>query len=248
MRAMAGRGRVVASVTAMAVAVGLTASGASASASAPTAPRVGACYDYTYQQSLSSSSPTGVVPCKGTHTAVTYQVGTVTGAAGKATSPTAPVVITTSGRACQLAQYKLEGFRIELSRVSFTWFVPTQAQWTAGARWFRCDAVLFSGKSYASIPRRFLSFAKSAAGLRAYRRCATKAGNIVACASAHAYRIKTFVRLGKLSAPWPGLAAVKARSYRLCSAALGRHPAFRTWPLRNGWVQAQRFSGCYVAG
>jgi hypothetical protein len=225
------------------------ASAPATAATKPPPPKVGACYNYTNKQSAAASSPTRAVSCAGRHTAVTYFVGTVTGTPARSTSPTSAAVVAQEGRACQLRWVSLMGARIGMSRANFTYFTPTVAQWKAGARWFRCDGVANALNALVTIPANFLTFARSAAGITAYKRCLTSTHLVTACSATHALMVKTYVVLGTATARFPGASALLTRTSTLCDAA-SPTPAvvWVTYPLAVGWAAGARTGDCYVTG
>lgn len=215
----------------------------------PPPPKVGACYSYTFAQAAASSSPTRPVSCAGRHTAVTYFVGTVTGTPARSKSPTAAAVVAQEARACQLHWVSLMGAKVVMTRASYSFFTPTAAQWKAGARWFRCDGVLRTANTYVSIPKNFLAFGRTSAGVTAYLRCLNAAQVIVACSTTHTLKVKTYVVLGTATARYPGTTATLNRALALCTKALPTLTVeFVNYPLADSWAAGARTSPCYVAG
>lgn len=236
-------------VAAIACMVSLPMLGVGAAQAAPSAPKVGACYAYSWKALDAASGPTKTVSCSKSHTAVTYYVGTFTGAAAAGTTPVNPAAVADSGSGCWAALVRKIGVKAAaLTRVKMGYFVPTQAQWTAGARWYRCDAVLAKSSSkLAPIPKNFLRSAKKASGISAYRRCLTAKGALVTCTSGKArYVARKYATLGSLSAPYPGNSGVSGTSMALCSRALGKAFKYATWPLADGWGLGQRQATCYA--
>lgn len=236
-------------VAAVACAVSLPMLGVSAAQAAPPPPKVGACYTYSWKALDAASGPTKTVSCSKSHTAVTYYVGTFTGAAAASTTPVSSATVADSGSGCWAALVRKVGVKAAaLTRVKMGFFVPTQAQWTAGARWYRCDAVLAKTSSaLAPIPKNFLRSVKKASGISAYRKCLTTRGKLVACTSGKArYVARKYATLGSLSAPYPGNSGVAGTSMALCSRALGKAFKYATWPLADNWSLGQRQATCYA--
>lgn len=236
-------------VAAVACLVSLPTIGVNAAQAAPPAPKVGACYAYTWKALNGDHGPTKTVSCSKPHTAVTYYVGTFTGAAATSPTPLNPAAVADSGSGCWAAFVRKVGVKAAaLTRVRMAYFVPTQAQWDAGARWYRCDATLAkSGTKVAPIPKNFLRSAKKAAGISAYRRCLTVQGKLVACTSGKAHFVaRANATLGSASSPYPGDGVVYLSSMQRCSRALGKAFKYATWPLADGWALGQRQATCYV--
>lgn len=239
--------RLSAAVVASVIALPLLGVGAAEAATTP--PKTGACYAYSVKALDAASGPTRTVSCSRTHTAVTYFVGTVTGPASAATSHVDPAVVLATGSGCRAALVRKIGVKAaSLTRITFGYFVPTQAQWAAGARWYRCDAVLAkSSSALGRIPKNFLRAVKTSAGIATYRRCLTKTGKIIACTSRKAYfSARKYATLGSASAAYPGDTGVADKSFSLCTRALGRAPKYATWPLADGWSIGQRQATCYL--
>jgi hypothetical protein len=223
--------------------------GAGSAHAATTAPKKGTCYTYSIKGLDAAHGPTRTVPCAKAHTAVTYYVGTVSGAAAASASPLDPSVVLASGRGCRAALVRRIGEKsAALTRVTYGFFVPTQAQWTAGARWYRCDAVLVkSSASLQTIPKNFLRVASRSAGIEAYRRCLTKGGSTVVCSASKArFVARKFVTLGSPASAYPGDLAVAQESFIRCKKALGTPARYATWPLADLWAFGQRTSTCYL--
>jgi hypothetical protein len=198
---------------------------------------------------MAYSSPTSPVSCTRRHTAVTFYVGTVTGAAAASASPIAVAVATQQGRGCVSKFRALESQRIYLSRAELIFYTPTAAQWQAGARWFRCDATLFTLNALANIPTNFLTVTRTIAGINAYRRCLTSTHALTSCALRHTHVARTYVTLAASTAAYPGPSATRSRSLTLCRRALGKAKvSYTTFPLVDGWSYGERTATCFVAG
>jgi hypothetical protein len=236
-------------VAALASVLALPMLGMAVADAAPAAPKKGACYAYSIKGLDAAYGPTKTVPCSTKHTAVTYYVGTVTGTAASSASPLDPAVVLATASGCRAAIVRKVGVKAaSLTRLTFGYFVPTPAQWAAGARWYRCDAVLAkSSGTLASIPKNFLRVVATAKGISTYRRCLTKGGKVVACTSGKAYFVaRKFVTLGTASAAYPGDAEVASSSFARCNRALAKPVRYATWPLAEGWSIGQRTSTCYL--
>lgn len=236
-------------VAALASVLALPMLGLGAAHAAPAAPKKGACYAYSIKGLDAAYGPKRTVSCSEKHTAVTYYVGTVTGAAASSASPLDPAVVLASGSGCRAAIVRKVGVKAtSLTRLTYGFFVPTPAQWAAGARWYRCDAVLAkSSSALASIPKNFLRAVATTKGISTYRRCLTKGGKVIACTSSKAYFVaRKFVTLASASAAYPGDAEVASSSFARCNRALGKTARYATWPLADLWAFGQRTSTCYL--
>ncbi len=237
----------------IAVALGgvlIPALGASpSSAAVPPAPAVGSCYNYTYDQSASAFSPTGKVDCATTHTAITYFVGTLKGAAATATWPTADAVTKQAGATCQGIAAARYGARLWKTRAGVVFYVPTSAQWKAGARWYRCDlALYYRSNVFSPIPVGYETRLKTAEGINRYARClaSDSVTSVVVCSKPHKYKVAAGVSLGAASDAYPGDAVVAKRAAYLCAKAVGAPLYFWVYPLRDAWFIGTRHARCYI--
>jgi len=236
----------------------LAASGVFTSPSASAAvatPRVGQCYNYTFAQAnTASASPTVAVSCFARHTAVTFYVGTVSGSAARSSTPTAIAVVLQVAQVCNLRLSSSLGSTVRLTRAfpANQVFVPTAAQWSAGARFYRCDADLASSNtSLAAIPSNFIPVIKTSTGVSRYRWCLTTRAATTSCAATHYYSAITWVSLGTATAPYPGAAVTTRRAESLCVGAISRlvkrrFAWYSVWPSSVNWAYGLRSATCFV--
>ena len=219
------------------------------------APRVGQCYNYTFAQAnTASASPTAAVSCSARHTAVTFYVGTVSGSTARSSTPTAAAVLLQVARVCNLRLSSSLGSTVRLTRAfpANQVFVPTVAQWSAGARFYRCDADLVSSNtSLAAIPSNFISVIKTSTGVSRYRWCLTARAATTSCTATHYYSAITWVSLVTATAPYPGAAVTARRAASLCAAAVSRlvnrrFAWYSLWPLSGNWAYGLRSATCFV--
>jgi hypothetical protein len=107
-------------------------------------PSVGECHDYSYRAIAHQSEDSPAEVCDGTQSAMTYAVVELpkrihvnTEDAGRYALPK-----------CDKAFAKALGGRPTtwaLTSYFTAWFIPTKAERRQGARWVRCDAVLYGG-------------------------------------------------------------------------------------------------------
>jgi Septum formation len=140
---------------ALAVAATLAPTSASAGLGDPEfeRPVVGECRAITYKEVFAQSNSTAPIPCSESHTANTFAAPLLPpeltwdssdAAIGKAVS-----------KKCGSAYFPFLG-GTDVTRAqtaySYAWFSPTQAQRDAGARWFRCDLILYRGTKLSPLP------------------------------------------------------------------------------------------------
>lgn len=247
---------------ASATAPGTTTAPGTATASTSTAtssalagvPRAGQCYRYSVAQSQASASPTAPVACSAPHTAWTFFVGRFSGRAARITTPLSPALDRPAMAACYARREAVLGTAVHLTRVRFAWFLPTPAQWSRGARWFRCDAVAVVGtSSYGLLPPRLPSVVADPVARESLRACARTAnGAVVPCTLRHDAKAVAWVRLGSATTVFPGPARILPLVTARCTAALAALPgapalAWSTWPVASSWSAGHRVATCYAA-
>lgn len=230
----------------------------------PAAPRNAACYRLTGRQLTRPTNTSKPVPCAGVHTARTIYVGTVdTVVDGHSVRVDSATVQKQVATACprRLAAY-VGGSRTsrDLSRLHVVWFSPTLAQSDRGARWFRCDLVVFAkGAALLELPRRdpLRRVLDRPRALDTYGLCGTAAPGApgferVACRLGHSWRAIDTIPLSGGNR-YPGARAVSRAGDAGCKAAARSRAADTLkftygweWPKAAQWAAGQRFGYCWV--
>lgn len=229
----------------------------------PPVPEEGACYDLDTSEITSPTSDVEPQRCREEHTARTFHVGTLrTRIAGRDLAVDSPRVARQPARTCPARLVEFLGGTPELralSRITTVWFTPTLAESEAGARWFRCDLVVF-GKDTRLLPLtgqdRFEGVLDRPEGPERYGLCGTaRPGSAgftrVACELRH-----TWVAIGTIpleGRDYPGTAAVRETGDQPCAdrvrAAAGLPLEFEygwEWPTRAQWEAGQRYGYCWA--
>lgn len=110
----------------------------------PPAPPNGACYHYTIKAVPRPSNNSARVACSAKHTALTIAVGALPQDTVYDQLLASAAVPQPVQRACLPAFHRQLGSTLlKAGRSIYDWdfFYPTEAQWAAGARWFRCDVI-----------------------------------------------------------------------------------------------------------
>ena len=144
------------------------------------------------------------------------------------------------------------------SLLTWAWFRPTDEQWEAGARWFRCDVVGGGEQSETLV-----ELPETAEGLLLgqpddkWMVCAdgeTVAGSVkLACDQPHTWRAVTTIVLGQPKDPYPGQRLVEVKTRDFCSESVGawlnyplEYDYGYTWFHEPEWNAGNRRSICWA--
>lgn len=224
-----------------------------------TPPLLGACRSLEPKDLVAATNHSVTVDCQRPHTAQTFVVGdlpTSTGA-GYDDPGHGRYVYDTCQKALG-AHLGAEESTVLRSRLSWSWFRPSEKGWTKGARWFRCDVI--GGPAEATELRNLPTetqgmFANDFpdAWLTCARGQSTDQDSKVACDQPHDWRAVTTVKIDEPGAPYPGDRIVEVRSRDFCRdsvrAWLGYPPDFDfsyTWFREDRWAGGNRRSICWA--
>lgn len=167
---------------------------------------------------------------------------------------------TIASRACDTAWEETNGGTWKtraLSGLSWAWFKPTQAQYVAGANWYRCDLVTNTSRlePLPTKPHRLLG--TGGAIPDRWRQChrgdvTEDEGQRVACSRRHNWRLFRIVRLGADSEKkLPGVDELGKRGQERClgatADAYGPVEAYFIVPGRDQWKDGYRHIPCWAA-
>jgi Septum formation len=223
--------------TALAVLLGLPSPG---QAAAPAKPRTGQCHQLTYRQSWATSDAKKPVSCTKRHNLQTIAV---------VTSPTSLDGLTEDQRSelavsvCRPKLAKVLG-RTATVREQTAWsdwfFIPTDAQIAAGARWIRCDLGLLASGRAAGLPHKRLSRSVIGSHIESSeRRCLTAKTWVTPCSHKHAYRSIAAFTIHQSA--YPTAADVVPNAKRACPKTWD----YARWPTEYGWAHGNRVAVCY---
>lgn len=115
-------------------------------------PTVGDCHDYDLAGLMKPSDTSSPVDCATTHTAKVFKVFMLPDSTSWSDEDAVSRLVT---QRCSPAWREWLGWS-DLTRAltaySWAWFQPTKAERDQGARWVRCDVVLYGGNSIAPLP------------------------------------------------------------------------------------------------
>lgn len=208
------------------------------------APEVGVCYDMTRSEAAAVTHEAPGISCSGPHTTMTYHVGQFPADSSIAANETA-------SRGCEqnLPQgVGLTASAVKSSILTWIWFEPTTEQWSAGARWYRCDVIArHDDGTFESLPAARSPFFLDGVP-DDYFRCMRERGEEgvpVTCDQAHGYRwAGTFEGTGKT---WPRRAALLEQASQHCPSITGTTTWWVTWPSADSWASGDREMACYKA-
>jgi Septum formation len=241
-----------------------------------TTPAVGACWNATVAQAdeWADWRGTAATSCARSHSLYTYQVGAITGESGSswasASDPSAlrATVQTKAASACHLSTL-LPDEKWNQQLIEAFFFVPTEAQWRAGARWVRCDVgVLKTGttiadESFRALPASIMTFVRAVrSDPERFEFCinsnesVSEAGpldnpdaTIADCTKDPQWKLAAHANLpGAAGAAFPDDATANAESTKICApAASGDGQVWLAYlPTKAGWAAGDRTVDCWV--
>jgi len=120
------------------------------------APVVGDCWGSTFDKAARSANWSGdPVDCSAGHQLYTYAIATVASSATTWKDSSGDLDGTIASRGSEACDAKLAAFLPDLpagGRLTYFFFVPSEAQWSDGARWVRCDLAQFAVGSLLATP------------------------------------------------------------------------------------------------
>jgi Septum formation len=228
----------------------------------PPAPDVGTCRNLTYSDISRFSNDDPKTPCRKSHTSYTFEVKKLpSDVAFEGVQIANDAVQNSAATACRKSFGRFIGgdpATQALSRLTVTYFVPTQADFDLGAHWVRCDVVaLQAANMLGTLPRNVHNLLSSPDALRRYGVCSngepgSAAVRLVMCNQAHGFRAVAAIRLGDDTARYPDPQVVRSGGEQRCKAYLdqllgpeGGYTYAWTYPSPKDWRAGQRFGYCW---
>lgn len=207
------------------------------------APAPRSCFNLSGSQTQALTNASTPVDCYSRHTTLTYYVGLFPA------DSLAPIR-SVARRGCRRnvrTQLDLTPQQLRSSVLDLVWFQPSTTQWSAGARWYRCDLLARnpSGDSLKRLPDGSSPFTDGIPD-NLFRCIRDNDGSAVqvTCDRPHDYR-------------WAGSFPAKGRPYPKneetalaladgpCSRLTGTRDWYVTWPSRTAWAQGERQLDCF---
>lgn len=210
------------------------------------APAVGACYRLNARRARASTNDSAPVDCFDDHTTYTYHVGTFP---ADAVTPDLEQI----SREC--ANRLAEGVGLSRRRLGGTiidwiYFEPTTTQWSAGARWFRCDANAPANGRLRELPGGSAPIFDTDQIEPKYLRCISdpdldgRNGQVVTCDRPHDYEWAGPFE-AEATGGYPGRDRFLKIAEKPCGRITGADSWWVTWPLEDGWSTGDRTMTCY---
>ena len=236
--------------------------GSAAPVRATEAPRPddGRCYRLTYKQAIAPTTGAKHVPCRSSHTARTFHVGTFDAVVdGHLLAVDSAHVQDQIATDCtrRLGRH-LGGSAddVALSMFRVVWFSPTLAQSDAGADWYRCDVIALAREDQlARLPGDTQGALDAGDGLESWGTCGTAEPGTarferVICSAHHTWRAIAVVRHD--GTRYPGARALTAdrESCEDPARAAADDPLKVVFsylaPTRQQWSAGQHYGTCWV--
>lgn len=230
-------------------------------------PQVGDCwFEKHYEETHDWQFWEGkdAVDCATKHNAITYRVRDLPPAFDASPSPERedgnlpPIYVRAIKSICDTTSLRRYS-GADLSRVTAYWYLPSQEQWSHGARWIRCDLTVhrlgsrLSADSLELLPatleqvdeRPEADYALCTRGVDPTAAYAV----VVSCASDSAewrfYALYAYPDEPTL--PFPGTAAIEERGKSLCGYTNPGVMVNISQPTEHGWPSGYRTIYCFVA-
>lgn len=217
----------------------------SAEAAVPAAPVVGSCHTYNWATYLASSDPSDPVPCTTAHVARTVFVGRLWTGEAYSTLLSDPKIGLSVFKQCMIPTQQAIGpwKTVAVAGYSGSSFFPTQAEYNAGARWFRCDVVLPGAGHLYPIPNQHPEAVPLSPGQARCIHMTSQGGIAVACAAPHTYRAAGVVWAPGAAYPSRTTWISIARAH--CPALVRSSNWFVTWAGPLHWTAGDHYLTCY---
>jgi len=216
----------------------------SATAPAFTEPEKGECRNLSAEDVPPRSNDTEPVDCSRRHTALTFLVGTYPARFERLTRQARVFASHRCGKAWRDA-IGIEPTDLPLTVLSFGFFSPTEKEWNAGARFFRCDLLAYDDTDLIALPGKGRLPLLAGTVPDALARCITDGNQQLPCSRPHDYRAVGTRELLGSSSSYPTRADFLARAGRFCPPLTGTSRWWATWPSEESWTAGARLMTCY---
>jgi hypothetical protein len=206
------------------------------------APVVGQCFDMSVAELAEASYVEAAVDCAAEHTSPVIAVAQVP----DGMSYDSAALVRFALETCLPEQRKLLGtsqLGLRLTAYNLGYFGPTADQQAAGARWLRCDAVLYAGSKLAPLPGR-MKVGKYPFSDKVARCLAGRDFKVTVCAKKHTYRATAAIKVD--AKRFPSDKAWRSIGERRCRSAVRSRSYRFGWPSKAAWKAGDRVLLCYT--
>lgn len=208
------------------------------------APTVGDCKNYSWDLADDAVETSEPVDCATTHTAKVIGVKLLPDTLSWDSSQDA--LIRYTAKQCELARQEALGRTDKLralSAYSAFFFWPTNAQKENGARWVRCDVVLYGVAKLLPLPVDTLPLLPSAPLPDSVARCHNRDHWVTACSKAHAWRATGAKTVDRDT--YPGRKYMVRLANNKCPGLTTGNTWYATWYGRFYWKLGNHTLVCY---
>jgi hypothetical protein len=204
-------------------------------------PQVGDCYDYGLVGLYANSGPKNKVSCDESHRALLIAAPRVN---GKIDRKDPEATFDKIGVRCYRALYKMLGGTPEtraLTAYGISYYIPRQTELDKGARWARCDLLLFGGTKLMPLPDPLLPAVpddSTALCLLDEDLAAT------VCTRKHKFRATGVVTVD--TDAYPGEKKLNRIGYRKCDSRTTSTNYLWRYPSEAAWRAGKHLVTCYT--
>jgi hypothetical protein len=208
-------------------------------------PVVGECHDYGWKVYLAPHDTSAAVPCKRDHTAKVFKVFQLPSDLDW-TATDAQIGALIKAR-CHTAWKKWLGRdQVTIARTAYgeAWYSPTQAQRDAGARWIRCDIVLFASRGLARLPKNKAPMIPQPMITRVQKCLVGKNYLATACNYPHEWKATGSFKLAK--GKYPSATKFRTIASQRCPRLVNSRRYLYWYPSKSLWAGGYRIMICYT--
>lgn len=207
-------------------------------------PTVGECHDYTYDDMLKASETSDPVDCA--TVAHTAKISKVTMLPDGVSYSDAVKLGNLYYNRCLPAWEDLLGrsdVKRALTAYSASVFIPTKAERNQGARWLRCDVILYRGVGLSDLPYDAAPLVSNPITDDIARCLKAKTFYTTTCDAGHAFRATGSFRAPK--GPYPSEKKFARIAQNRCPSLVTSSRWRYSWPSKASWKDGYRVMVCY---
>jgi len=212
-------------------------------------PVVGECHNYGYKRMLLQSDTTPAVDCTNRHTAKVVAVPQIPSGETWATMKANKFrkIYALIDRKCKPAYHDLLGVNArtrEMSAYAGSFFLPTQAQRDAGARWLRCDVYAMRAKALTPLRYDAAPLVPTPMPERVRKCMKAKTLYYTTCDASHAWKATGAFILKKTS-KYPTETQVRRQALAKCPSRTTTRTYRWVYPTTYQWKHGNKVVVCF---